>query len=134
MTVDEQRGPDVGVDEWVARSGQRRQYAPGWRGEVQRRFERVGWWQRPAHRRHHRRHSSRQIGLNDYQLQVGINALLLAILALGLNVSVGWAGLLDLGYIAFYGFGAYGYALLSSSRSTPRRASTWRRGSRSRSS
>src|ERR1051325_6810831 len=35
-------------------------------------------------------------------------------LALGLNISVGWAGLLDLGYIAFYGFGAYGYALLSS--------------------
>ena len=118
MTVDEQRGPDVGVDEWVARSGQRRQYAPGWRGEVQRRFERVGWWQRlliaaiiaaliP------------QIGLNDYQLQVGINALLLAILALGLNVSVGWAGLLDLGYIAFYGFGAYGFALLSSSQLNP---------------
>jgi ABC-type branched-subunit amino acid transport system permease subunit len=35
-------------------------------------------------------------------------------LAVGLNVSVGWAGLLDLGYIAFYGFGAYGFALLSS--------------------
>ena len=27
---------------------------------------------------------------------------------------VGWAGLLDLGYVAFFGFGAYGYALLSS--------------------
>ena len=35
-------------------------------------------------------------------------------LALGLNIVVGWAGLLDLGYIAFFGFGAYGYALFSS--------------------
>ena len=34
--------------------------------------------------------------------------------ALGLNIAVGWAGLLDLGYIAFFGFGAYGYALFSS--------------------
>ena len=37
-------------------------------------------------------------------------------LALGLNIAVGWAGLLDLGYIAFFGFGAYGYALLSSNQ------------------
>jgi branched-chain amino acid transport system permease protein len=57
-----------------------------------------------------------QLGLNDFQLQVGINALLLALLALGLNVAVGWAGLLDLGFIAFYGFGAYGFALLSSTQ------------------
>jgi len=35
-------------------------------------------------------------------------------LALGLNIAVGWAGLLDLSYIAFFGFGAYGYAVLSS--------------------
>ena len=34
-------------------------------------------------------------------------------------MSVGWAGLLDLGYIAFYGFGAYGYALLSSNQLNP---------------
>jgi ABC-type branched-subunit amino acid transport system permease subunit len=45
---------------------------------------------------------------------VGVNTLLLAMLALGLNIVVGWAGLLDLGYIAFYGFGAYTYALLAS--------------------
>jgi branched-chain amino acid transport system permease protein len=32
----------------------------------------------------------------------------------GLNVVVGWAGLLDLGFIAFFGFGAYVYAMLSS--------------------
>ena len=69
------------------------------------------------------RHSLRLIvpflTTNDFQLQVGINALLLALLALGLNISVGWAGLLDLGYIAFYGFGAYGFALLSSSQLEP---------------
>ena len=41
-------------------------------------------------------------------------ALLYAMLALGLNVVVGFAGLLDLGYIAFYAVGAYTYALLSS--------------------
>jgi ABC-type branched-subunit amino acid transport system permease subunit len=35
-------------------------------------------------------------------------------LALGLTIAVGWAGLLDLGYIAFFGFGAYGYAVMSS--------------------
>ena len=34
------------------------------------------------------------------------------LLALGLNVVVGWGGLLDLGYVAFYGVGAYAYALL----------------------
>ena len=36
------------------------------------------------------------------------------LLALGLNVVVGWGGLLDLGFVAFYGIGAYAYALLSS--------------------
>jgi branched-chain amino acid transport system permease protein len=41
-------------------------------------------------------------------------AILFAILSLGLNVVVGFAGLLDLGYIAFYGVGAYCYALLAS--------------------
>ena len=35
-------------------------------------------------------------------------------LALGLNIVVGFAGLLDLGYIAFYAVGAYVYALLAS--------------------
>lgn len=41
-------------------------------------------------------------------------ALLYVLLALGLNIVVGFAGLLDLGYIAFYAVGAYMYALLSS--------------------
>jgi branched-chain amino acid transport system permease protein len=41
-------------------------------------------------------------------------AILYVLLALGLNIVVGFAGLLDLGYIAFYGVGAYVYALLAS--------------------
>ncbi len=107
--------PQVGVDEWVARSGARKEYPPGWRGDAQRRFERIGWWPKLA--------AATvvgavlpQLGMNDFQLQVGINTLLLALLAVGLNIAVGWAGLLDLGYIAFYGFGAYGFALLSSNQ------------------
>ena len=41
-------------------------------------------------------------------------ALLYVLLALGLNIVVGYAGLLDLGYVAFFAVGAYCYALLSS--------------------
>jgi len=45
-------------------------------------------------------------------------ALLYVMLALGLNIVVGYAGLLDLGYVAFYAVGAYMYALLSSPQLT----------------
>ncbi|MGH3199633.1 MAG: branched-chain amino acid ABC transporter permease [Streptosporangiaceae bacterium] len=107
------RGPRVGADEWVARQARRREYLPSWLGRAQRESERIGWWPRlavaglagvllPS------------IGLGGFQLQVGIDALVIALLAVGLNIVVGWAGLLDLGYIAFFGFGAYGFALLSS--------------------
>src|SRR6185369_10101344 len=41
-------------------------------------------------------------------------ALLYVLLALGLNIVVGYAGLLDLGYVAFYAIGAYMFALLAS--------------------
>ena len=41
-------------------------------------------------------------------------ALLYVLLALGLNIVVGYAGLLDLGYVAFFAIGAYMYALLES--------------------
>ena len=41
-------------------------------------------------------------------------ALLYVLLSLGLNIVVGYAGLLDLGYVAFYALGAYMYALLAS--------------------
>jgi ABC-type branched-subunit amino acid transport system permease subunit len=47
-------------------------------------------------------------------LDASIQTLAYIIMALGLNIVVGFAGLLDLGYIAFYGIGAYSYAELAS--------------------
>ena len=43
----------------------------------------------------------------------GIQILIYVMLAWGLNIVVGLAGLLDLGYVAFYAVGAYSYALLA---------------------
>ena len=51
---------------------------------------------------------------NFYYLRVGGTVGLYLILAIGLNIVAGEAGLLDLGYVAFYGIGAYVYAFLSS--------------------
>lgn len=53
-------------------------------------------------------------GLGGAWVRIAGFAMLYAMLALGLNVVVGYAGLLDLGYIAFYAVGAYVYALLAS--------------------
>ncbi len=53
---------------------------------------------------------------SGYVHRVAFDTLLYMLLALGLNVVVGWGGLLDLGYVAFYGFGAYLYAWLDSSQ------------------
>lgn len=106
--------PRIGIDEWVAQSGQRREQGVG-PGRLLAEFDaRVGWWPR--------------LGLAALAgvvfalitgsvnlLTIGFTCLLYAILSLGLNIAAGWAGLLDLGYIAFVGFGAYGYAILSSS-------------------
>src|SRR5579863_1189088 len=109
------RGPQVGADEWVARQAHRREYLPSFLGQAQRQFERIGFWPKlavaglagallPS------------LGLGGFQLQVGIDTLDVLLLAIGLNIVVGWAGLLDLGYVAFYGFGAYGFALVSSNQ------------------
>jgi branched-chain amino acid transport system permease protein len=48
-----------------------------------------------------------------YQTNIMISALIYVMLGLGLNIVVGVAGLLDLGYVAFYAVGAYSYALLN---------------------
>lgn len=50
--------------------------------------------------------------LSTYQINIMANALLYVMLGLGLNIVVGLAGLLHLGYVAFYAVGAYTYALL----------------------
>ena len=52
-------------------------------------------------------------GLNRYHIDVLTQVGIYVTLALGLNIVVGLAGLLDLGYIAFYAVGAYTYGLLS---------------------
>lgn len=53
-------------------------------------------------------------GSLKYVDNFGIQILIYVMLAWGLNIVVGLAGLLDLGYVAFYAVGAYAYALLSS--------------------
>ncbi|HEV7874133.1 MAG TPA: high-affinity branched-chain amino acid ABC transporter permease LivM, partial [Enterovirga sp.] len=54
-------------------------------------------------------------GLSEsrYWIDLGILILTYVMLGWGLNIVVGLAGLLDLGYVAFYAVGAYAYALLS---------------------
>lgn len=103
----------IGVDEWVAQHTEREDAGTGWRRWLFIASSRVGWWPRLS--------LAVLAGLIFGQLSlnvniqtVAVNSLIYAILALGLNIAVGWAGLLDLGYVAFFGFGAYGYALFSS--------------------
>jgi branched-chain amino acid transport system permease protein len=50
---------------------------------------------------------------NRYLLDLGILVLTYVMLGWGLNIVVGLAGLLDLGYVAFYAVGAYSYALMA---------------------
>ena len=52
-------------------------------------------------------------GIGRYELDLGIVVVTYVMLGWGLNIVVGLAGLLDLGYVAFYAVGAYSYALLA---------------------
>jgi branched-chain amino acid transport system permease protein len=54
------------------------------------------------------------VNQNDADIDSAANALAFAALALGLNIVVGFAGLLDLGYAAFFTIGAYAYGVASS--------------------
>jgi branched-chain amino acid transport system permease protein len=110
---DAQPGSQIGVDEWVASHDVRRERAPGALGVVQDRLDRIP---RPAFYLAFGVAAGLVPALtsNGYVIRVGFDTLLYMLLALGLNVVVGYAGLLDLGYVAFYGFGAYGYAMLAS--------------------
>jgi len=56
---------------------------------------------------------------NEGDIDAVANALAFAILALGLNIVVGFAGLLDLGYAAFFAIGAYTYGIFSSYQVQP---------------
>jgi branched-chain amino acid transport system permease protein len=105
-------GPAIGQDEWVARHADMR-FLPARFAVVERRLRAVPWWAWLA----------LFVGVfclfpvvetSGYVRQVAFQTVLYMLLALGLNVVVGWSGLLDLGYVAFYGIGAYAYALLDS--------------------
>ena len=62
---------------------------------------------------------------NEGDIDAAANALAFAMLALGLNIVVGFAGLLDLGYAAFFAIGAYTYGALSSYQIQPQWSSFW---------
>src|SRR5438105_3260919 len=62
---------------------------------------------------------------NDADIDAAANALTFAALALGLNIVVGMAGLLDLGYAAFFAIGAYSYGVAASWQMTPEWSSFW---------
>ena len=103
----------VGVDDWVAEADERLEQRPGLAGLL-RRFVAVV----PAPAR-----LALFVGFaatlpfwmdRGDLFSYGLFTLLYILLGLGLNVVVGYAGLLDLGYVAFFGFGAYFYGLLSS--------------------
>ena len=53
-------------------------------------------------------------GVGNAWVRIADMALLYVLLAIGLNIVVGYAGLLDLGYVAFFAIGAYMYGLMSS--------------------
>jgi branched-chain amino acid transport system permease protein len=112
---DEGTRPRIGTDEWVARHGERSERYAGRLGGLRRRADELPWFAwllafvavaalLPL------------VSDNEYAIRVGVDTLIYILLALGLNVVVGWAGLLDLGFVAFFGFGAYLYAILSSAQ------------------
>ena len=101
----------IGVDSWVAESEGRRSRTPaallgrGWERtpDALKLLAFVGFA------------TSVPFWMNQSDLfSLGLFTLLFIALGMGLNVVVGLAGLLDLGYVAYYGIGAYTYAELSS--------------------
>jgi branched-chain amino acid transport system permease protein len=107
--------PAVGRDEWVARHGERRFRRGGRLGVVEERLRTAPWWAWLVL-------FVALIALlpipfeSGYVRRVAFDTVLYMLLALGLNVVLGWGGLLDLGYVAFYGIGAYTYAVLNSEK------------------
>ncbi len=107
--------PAVGRDEWVARHGQNRFRRGGMLGRIEERLAVVPWWA----------WLTLFVALvallpvgfeSGYVRRVAFDTVVYMLLALGLNVVVGWGGLLDLGFVAFYGIGAYTYAVLNSDK------------------
>jgi len=65
------------------------------------------------------------IDRNGGDIDAAANATAFAVLALGLNIVVGYAGLLDLGYAAFFAIGAYTYGIFSSWQVQPQWSEFW---------
>jgi ABC-type branched-subunit amino acid transport system permease subunit len=106
-------GQKIGTDQWVEQYKDRKKSQSGIRGTVERVRAQIPMWGWLV--------LLIVVGLtipiitdNAYIVRVAGTVVLMAILAAGLNLVVGWTGLLDLGFIAFYGIGAYTYAYLSS--------------------
>jgi len=62
---------------------------------------------------------------NAGNVDAAANAFTYVLLALGLNIVVGFAGLLDLGYAAFFAIGAYGYGIAASGQLRPEWSNLW---------
>jgi branched-chain amino acid transport system permease protein len=62
---------------------------------------------------------------NAGNIDAAANAFTYVLLALGLNIVVGFAGLLDLGYAAFFAIGAYGYGIAASGQLKPEWSGAW---------
>jgi branched-chain amino acid transport system permease protein len=118
-------GPKIGVDEWVAQADQRRRQRRGFWGAIANLWEAIPLGGRialvtvvlilvPLVTNTAPVLSMLGISNNSFMVRVGATFLAFSILAIGLNVVVGYAGLLDLGYIAFFGLAGYAYAYISS--------------------
>ncbi|MEJ7568392.1 MAG: branched-chain amino acid ABC transporter permease [Gaiellaceae bacterium] len=108
-------GPRIGQDEWVARSTERRGGRGGWLGVLETRLRTVPWWAWLV--LFIAVVAALPVGFESgYVRRIAFDTVIYMLLALGLNVVVGWGGLLDLGFVAFYGVGAYTYAFLSADR------------------
>lgn len=105
--------PRIGVDDWVAEVEHRRVR----HGRLYR-LARAAWFRLPLPVRIVLPAAAAAlfpfVTNNDFYMQVALITTLYVVLALGLNIAVGFAGLLDLGYVAFFGLGAYGYTWLAS--------------------
>jgi branched-chain amino acid transport system permease protein len=64
-------------------------------------------------------------GVNSSHVDAAANAYTYVLLALGLNIVVGFAGLLDLGYAAFFAIGAYAYGIAASFQLKPAWSDAW---------
>ena len=108
-------GPAIGKDEWVARRGEHQTRRAGRLGVVERRLRAAPWWVWLTLFTGVVALLPLGVG-SGYWRRVSFDTALVVLLALGLNVVVGWGGLLDLGYVAFFGIGAYTYAFLASDK------------------